>query len=385
MPMPRRSVLVAMLASCLGLALVPVAAQAAPLTFFDESAPASAGYTATGVTPLAGDFDGNGTTDVFLYRPGSGGEQVKFGNVDRTFTTSSAAKYQVSGTYTPVVGDLDGNGSTDILWYAPGTAADYLWLFQDDDSIVVQPKTINGTYRPFVGDWIREEGDPESVDIFWYAPGTAPDSIWAAAGGGTFVPHPQTVNGTFTPLVGAFTPDTSPGVGGSTDPSLDIFWYAPGAAADSLWNGNNDGTFTKIPKGVSGTYRPFVGYFDGYGVEDIFWYSPTGGDSVWLGDPDTGLQTSHPATIGSGYTPVVGAFLIPDEPILWWSPTGPDDFWLPEGEPGVWEYSTLANNTDMGSGYLPVTGDFDGNGRNDIYWLRPGAGSERMFWGRTVM
>ena len=73
---------------------------------------------------------------------------------------------------------------------------------------------------------------------------------------------------------------------------------------------------------------------------------------------------------------------LPDEPILWWSPTGADDFWLPEGEPGTWAYdAALPNNTNMGAGYQPVTGDFDGDGHRDLYWLGPGAQADPVWWG----
>ena len=33
----------------------------------------------------------------------------------------------VTGTYTPIAGDFDGDGATDIYWYAPGPATDRLW------------------------------------------------------------------------------------------------------------------------------------------------------------------------------------------------------------------------------------------------------------------
>jgi FG-GAP repeat len=31
--------------------------------------------------------------------------------------------------------------------------------------------------------------------------------------------------------------------------------------------------------------------------------------------------------------------------------------------------------------YLPVTGDFDGDGRDDIAWYGPGGLSDSMWWG----
>jgi hypothetical protein len=361
--------------------LLPAAAQAAPLQFFTESAlPGLDSVGAVASKPLVGDFNGDGASDVFFYRAGSAPEELLLGNSTRaSFVVSVASKLQVKGTYQPLVGDFDGDGVTDIFWYAPGTAPDTLWLFDGGGiSIHSYPKAVNGTYQPFVGDFTSNDGHVAD-DIFWYAPGSTADSIWKGGSGSSFTSIPQSISGTYTPLVGSFTPD--PATGGSTDSTLDIFWYAPGAAADSLWRGDGNGHFSPKAYSVGGTYKPIVGFFDGYGVEDIFWYSPAGSDSVWLADPDTKAFTSHATSIGSGYTPIADEFTVPDEPILWWSPTGADHFWLPEGEPGTWEYSELSNNTNMGAGYKPLTGDFDGDGHNDILWLADGTPHTQLWWG----
>ena len=35
---------------------------------------------------------------------------------------------------------------------------------------------------------------------------------------------------------------------------------------------------------VTGTYKPFVGDFDGNGRDDVFWYAPgAAADSIWYG------------------------------------------------------------------------------------------------------
>jgi len=366
-------------ATCVGL-LAPAAASGAPLQFFTESAqPALDTFGATPSIPLVGDFDGDGASDVFFYRAGSAPEQLVLGNASRTsFAYATGSSINVKGTYRPLTGDFDGDGTSDIFWYAPGKASDTLWLANGGSGFTSYPMSVNGTYKPFVGDFTSNDGHVAD-DIFWYAPGSAADTIWRGGNGAQFTSIPQKVTGVYTPIVGAFTPD--PATGGSTDSTLDVFWYAPGPTADTLWRGDGTGHFSPKAYNVGGTYKPFVGFFDGYGVQDIFWYSSAGNDSVWLADPDTKAFTPHAATIGSGFTPITDEFTIPDEPILWWSPTGVDQFWLPEGEPGTWDHSELSNNTDMGAGYRPLTGDFDGDGHNDIYWLRPGAGAERMFWG----
>ena len=38
---------------------------------------------------------------------------------------------------------------------------------------------------------------------------------------------------------------------------------------------------------------------------------------------------------------------------------------------------------DINGDYLPVAGDFDGDGRDDIAWYGPGGTPESMWWGRA--
>ena len=362
----------------LAVALVAGQAAASPLAFFTETSQPADSELAAPFTPLVGDFTGDGADDLFVYRPGSGTDLMLIGGQRSSFVGATGGAIQVKSTYTPLVGDFDGDGGADIFWYAPGKAADYLWIFTNQTTVVSIKKSVNGTYKPIVGDFASADGKHRD-DIFWYAPGSASDSLWKATAAGNFTSIPESVSGTYQPLVGAFTPD--PATGGSTDSTLDIFWYAPGSSPDSLWRGDGTGHFTPKAYVVGGTYQPFVGYFDGYGVQDIFWYAPGGNDSVWLADPDTRTFTTHGVGMSAGYTPITDEFTVPDEPILWWSPTGEDHFWLPQGEPGTWDYTELSNNTDMGAERRPVTGDFDGDGHNDIFWIGSGSTNSALWWG----
>ena len=68
-------ILVASLTLLAGLALAGRADAA--LSFFTETAPTSADYTGMGDKPLVGDFTGDGRSDVFFYRSGTGAEVLK--------------------------------------------------------------------------------------------------------------------------------------------------------------------------------------------------------------------------------------------------------------------------------------------------------------------
>ena len=84
--------------------------------------------------------------------------------------------------------------------------------------------------------------------------------------GGILATVPIEVNGSYVPLPTY------------CDGDIDVVWYGVGAAPDARWLGLNLAPptveFSRVAMSVSGTYRPFVGDFDGDGCEDIFWYSP---------------------------------------------------------------------------------------------------------------
>ena len=128
---------------------------------------------------------------------------------------------------------------------------------------------VNGTYEPFTGDF---DGDGHG-DVFWYAPGKPADSVWYGRVHG-FSSVGTSIAGNYIPVVGDFDGDAH----------SDILWYAPGSAHDYLRYGKatlfRDGPAINI----NGTYAPVVGDFNGDGRDDIVWVAPEGSDSpVWYG------------------------------------------------------------------------------------------------------
>lgn len=94
----------------------------------------AAGYTLPKAAQvLPGSFDGAGG-GLFLYNPGPGIDgllriRVVDGKLSLSFRT-----FRVDGTYFPMLGDFDGNGTTDIWWLPDGFhgPASYLWTFRAD-------------------------------------------------------------------------------------------------------------------------------------------------------------------------------------------------------------------------------------------------------------
>lgn len=208
----------------------------------------------------------------------------------------------VRGSYAPFTGDFSGTGLTDIFWYAPGSAADSLWLSSGSDppsthNAVAQQ--VNGLYQPLVGNFAGDDRD----DIFWYGPGIGPDSLWMSSGAaGHFMSQAQVVNGSYKAIVGRFA---------GNDTYDDLYWYsgAP-SGADALWRSNGDGTFTTVYTAPTrADAMPVVGNFRGGSVTDILFYRPgPRSDDMAIFDPPGPAPTFVSYTVSGTYTPVVGDF-----------------------------------------------------------------------------
>ena len=311
-------------------------------------------------TPIAGDFDGDGHTDIFWYAPGPAPESVWTSDGAGAFSASPTMP--VVGTYTPIAGDFDGDGLTDIFWYAPGPAADWLWTNLGDGVFSSSLMSVVGTYTPIAGDF---DGDG-LTDIFWYAAGPAADWLWTSAGDGVFSTSLMSVLGTYTPVPGHFDGDAR----------TDILWYAPGPAADWLWlsvpapEPDYDNEVT-VPLHWQNQYRVDDGQFGGVDDYAAFHLDPEGTGEITFkwndgattvvidGETDlTARATSLTVHVGGLRDEVAAAATLP-APTFAGSPAdAPDD-----GDRGLYTYSldgTVADATDLiqvleaGLGYISI-------------------------------
>jgi hypothetical protein len=224
--------------------------------------------------PVAANVDGDPQDEVIWYGLGAAADHLW--NFDAAGVPTSTP-LSIAGRYDPVAGDFTGDGTDDVLFYGPEAEADYLWDFDADGSHTSVPLSVSGFYLPVVGSF----GGDATDDVVWYGPTFTADHLWDFRPSGTGPSWQDVdidVNGQYRP----FSLDIhAEGAGGS-----DVFWYGPGTAPDSFWD-YRDGTLRRtLNDRVDGEYWPHVAAdLFGDGSDDILWFTDlpdgTGPVNVW--------------------------------------------------------------------------------------------------------
>lgn len=194
------------------------------------AASALAGYS----TVFAGDFDGNGADDLFLARPGENTATVVHFRSDpscRSFATcqSQTTTAQVGGIEGPVaVGNFDGRNGDDFLWASVSGGTTVAYVYWSN---------ADGS---FTADTATDVGGAEYIpyagnfngtggdEVLWYDPSAGNEVLWWGAGGEAGDEHRMLC-----------------GPGGSSD-CIDVSWNV-----------------------ISASPRLTIGDFDGNGADDI--------------------------------------------------------------------------------------------------------------------
>ena len=193
-----------------------------------------------GDVPVPGDYDGDGISDLAVYRPASGVWFIKLSATG--FTTSASFQWGLSSD-APVPGDYDGDGKTDLAVFRPASGT---WF-------ILQSTT----------------GYATSVSFQWGQIGDAPTTHNPIA-----YAMEATAQGAGSALASLTRSSDLDGDGRS-----DLTVYRPSTGTwFSLKSSANYGTSTVFNLGVS-TDLPVTGDFDGDGRTDAAAFTPATG--IW--------------------------------------------------------------------------------------------------------
>ena len=198
-------------------------------TWFERTTtPVAVAWGAVGDIPVPGDYDGDGNVDEAVYRPSNGVWYL------RSTPSASIAWGAAGGSDIPVPGDYDGDGDTDLAVFRPTTNVWYLRtttpasIFFGASGDVPVP----GDYD---GDGTADIGVFRPLSNVWYLRTAIPQALpWGAAGD---VPVPGDFDGDGRADIAVFRPITATWYLRTLTPSA-VVW---GAATDVPVPGDYDG------------------------------------------------------------------------------------------------------------------------------------------------
>ena len=149
------------------------------LTFSTNGTAGAAAWGNSADIPVPGDYDGDGTADIAVFRPSTGTWHLRFSSTGAPVAVTWGNEADV-----PISGDFDGDGALDIAIYRPVEGAWYvrhsstgqgrLFLFGNSADIPV-PADYDGdgvtdlaVFRPSTGTWhISFTGTGATVAVQW--------------------------------------------------------------------------------------------------------------------------------------------------------------------------------------------------------------------------
>lgn len=365
------------------------------------------GSQGSGYSVQVGDFNGDGKNDLYLFNSGSGDNVIGQNNGDGTFTWHGIG---IKGNgYASQLGDFYGNGKTDIYLFHSGTGDHIVGQINVDWTI-----TWHSIGNQGVG-YAAEPGDLNGdgkIDIYLFKSATGEHIVWLNSGDGIF---PANYNWYYSGKGANYEAHLGDFNG---DNQVDIYLFNPVAGDHIVWlnKGDQTGSFKdnhewesgsghggqfNITYGVIGRYFVFLSDFNGDGKTDIYMFEPSSGTHiVWLGEGDGTFPPSYSWQLG-GYTlsGTAGIFCTPipfycslnylnltnvqlgdfngdgrTDIFMFNTISNDRAVWLNNGD-GTFSsarYSHNQNpNADVGFHRVASLGDYNGDGKSDIYVFNP--------------
>jgi hypothetical protein len=210
--------------------------------------------------PVPGDYDGDGTTDMAVWRPSTAKWWILTSSSN---FTSYLRKQWGYSTDVPVPGDYDGDGTTDMAVWRPSTGKWWILTSSSDFTSYFRKQWGYSTDVPVPGDY---DGD-DVTDIAIWRPSTAKWWILTSSSDFTSYLRKQWGYSTDLPVPGDYDGD------GTTDiaiwrPSTGKWWI--------LTSSSDFTSYLRKQWGYS-TDVPVPGDFDGEGATDIAIWRPSTG------------------------------------------------------------------------------------------------------------
>jgi Trypsin/FG-GAP-like repeat/FG-GAP repeat len=233
--------------------------------------------------PLAGDFNGDGKTDIVTFTRGrSGLAIVSLSNGSGFEAATTWHGHFALGNEIPAVGDFNGDGKDDIVSFTRGAAGDVFVSLSDGTRFVQDGWKWHDYFAiddevPLVGDF---NGDGKT-DIVTFTRGRSGLAIVSLSNGSGFEPattwHGHFALGNEIPAVGDFNGDGKD----------DIVSFTRGEAADVFVSLSNGTRFVQDGwrwlKGFAVANEvPAVGDFNGDGRADILTFTRGNSGDVWV-------------------------------------------------------------------------------------------------------
>jgi|GEM_PF-2661993 len=260
------------------------------------------------------DYNGDGRSDLILYRPGESTVFVAKSNGDGTFTRivrsfNGIAGYDLNNVNDQIIScDYNGDGKSDLVLYRPGNSIVFVAKSNGDGTFTRIVRSFNGIAGydlNNVNDRIIScdyNGDGKS-DLVLYRPGKSIVFVAKSNGDGTFTHIVRSLNG----IAGYDLNNVNDKIIScdyNSDGKSDLVLYRPGNGIFFAARSNGDGTFTSVTRshnGIAGfdlnriTDRIITCDYDGDGANDLILYRPE--KTAYIAKSNRDGTFSHTSTI----------------------------------------------------------------------------------------